>query len=40
MDLQKVLKTLETKKSEFKVLYEDVMSLEDKINTIAKQIAK
>lgn len=35
---EKVLKTLETKKSEFKVLYEDDMSLEDKINTIATKI--
>ena len=33
-----VLETLETKKSEFKVLYPDDMSLEDKISTIATKI--
>ncbi|MDE6208440.1 MAG: formate--tetrahydrofolate ligase [Lachnospiraceae bacterium] len=35
---EKVLETLENKKSEFKVLYEDENSLEDKINTIATEI--
>ncbi len=33
-----VLETLETKKSKFKVLYPDDMSLEDKISTIATKI--
>lgn len=35
---QKVLKTLEEKKSDFKVLYEDNASLEEKIKTVAKEI--
>lgn len=35
---EKVLETLENKKSEFKVLYEDEIPLEDKINTIATKI--
>lgn len=35
---EKVLKTLETKKSGFRLLYEDDMSLEDKIQTVAKEI--
>lgn len=35
---EKVLETLENKKSEFKVLYEDELSLEEKINTIATEI--
>ena len=35
---QKVLKTLEEKKSDFKVLYEDNASLEEKIETVAKEI--
>ena len=35
---QKVLETLETKESNFKVLYEDKLSIEDKINCIAKEI--
>ncbi|MBQ1193503.1 MAG: formate--tetrahydrofolate ligase [Lachnospiraceae bacterium] len=35
---EKVLETLENKKSEFKVLYEDEMPLEDKIETVAKEI--
>ena len=35
---EKVLETLENKKSEFKVLYEDDLSLEEKINTIATEI--
>ncbi len=35
---EKVLTTLENKPSEFKVLYEDELSLEDKINTIATKI--
>ena len=34
----KVLETLEKKESHFKVLYEDELSLEDKIETIAKEI--
>ena len=35
---QKVLNTLETKKSDFKLLYDDSLSLKDKIETIAKEI--
>lgn len=35
---QKVLKTLEEKKSDFKVLYEDNTSLEEKIEIVAKEI--
>ncbi len=35
---EKVLKTLETKESHFKVLYEDEMPLKDKIETVAKEI--
>lgn len=35
---EKVLKTLETKESHFRVLYEDALSLEDKITTVAKEI--
>lgn len=35
---EKVLETLETKESRFHVLYEDELSLEDKIVTIAKEI--
>ncbi len=35
---QKVLDTLEKKESHFKVLYEDALSLEEKIETIAKEI--
>ncbi len=35
---QKVLDTLENKESNFKVLYEDELSLEDKIATVAKEI--
>ena len=35
---EKVLKTLETKKSNFKVLYEDEMPLKEKIRTVAKEI--
>ncbi|MGN0166749.1 MAG: formate--tetrahydrofolate ligase [Acetatifactor sp.] len=35
---EKVLETLETKESHFHVLYEDELSLEDKIVTIAKEI--
>ena len=35
---EKVLETLETKKSEFKVLYEDSLSLKEKIETVAKEI--
>lgn len=35
---EKVLETLENKKSEFKVLYEDDLSLEEKIKTIATEI--
>lgn len=34
----KVLKTLETKKSDFHVLYEDDMPLEEKIRTVAREI--
>ena len=34
----KVLETLETKESNFKVLYPDTLSLEEKIETIAKEI--
>lgn len=36
--VQKILDTLETKESHFKPLYDDEMSLEDKINTIAREI--
>lgn len=35
---EKVLETLETKKSEFEVLYEDSLSLKEKIETVAKEI--
>lgn len=35
---QKVLKTLEEKESHFKVLYEDDLSLKEKIETVAKEI--
>jgi len=35
---QKVLDTLETKESNFHVLYEDTISLEEKIQTVAKEI--
>ena len=35
---EKVLQTLEEKESNFKVLYDDEMSLKDKINTIATEI--
>ena len=35
---EKVLKTLETKESHFKPLYPDDLSLEEKIETIAKEI--
>lgn len=35
---EKVLKTLETKESHFKLLYADDLSLEEKIETIAKEI--
>ena len=35
---EKVLDTLENKKSDFKVLYENELSLKDKIETIAKEI--
>ena len=35
---EKVLKTLETKKSDFRVLYEDVLPLEDKIRKVATEI--
>ena len=35
---EKVLKTLETKESKFKVLYEDELPLKDKIETVAKEI--
>lgn len=35
---QKILDTLETKESHFKPLYDDEMSLEDKIDTIAREI--
>ena len=34
----KVLETLETKKSNFKVLYDDDLSLKEKIETVAKEI--
>lgn len=35
---EKVLKTLETKKSDFRVLYEDALPLEDKIRKVAMEI--
>ncbi|MBQ7924991.1 MAG: formate--tetrahydrofolate ligase [Lachnospiraceae bacterium] len=35
---QKVIQTLETKESNFKVLYPDEMSLKEKIETVAKEI--
>ncbi len=35
---EKVLNTLETKESDFKVLYEDTLSLKEKIETVAKEI--
>jgi len=35
---QKVLNTLENKKSNFKLLYEDNMTIEQKINTVCKEI--
>ncbi len=35
---QKVIQTLETKESHFKMLYEDELPLKDKIETIAKEI--
>ena len=35
---KKVLNTLETKKSDFKVLYDDNLSLKEKIETVAKEI--
>lgn len=35
---QKVLETLETKESHFRPLYEDSLSLEEKIETVAKEI--
>ena len=35
---EKVLKTLETKKSDFRVLYEDELPLEDKIRKVATEI--
>ena len=35
---EKVLKTLETKESKFKVLYEDELPLKEKIETVAKEI--
>ena len=35
---EKVLKTLEEKKSDFRMLYEDDLSLKEKIETIAKEI--
>ena len=35
---QKVLQTLETKESHFRLLYEDSLSLKEKIETVAKQI--
>lgn len=35
---QKLLQTLETKKSDFRVLYENELSLEDKIRTVAAEI--
>ena len=34
----KVLETLETKKSDFKLLYDDSLSLKEKIETVAKEI--
>ena len=34
----KVLETLETKKSDFKLLYDDDLSLKEKIETVAKEI--
>ncbi len=35
---EKVLETLETKESHFKVLYEDELSLKEKIETVAKEV--
>lgn len=35
---EKVLKTLETKKSDFKVLYDNSLSLKEKIETVAREI--
>ena len=35
---EKVLETLETKESNFKLLYEDSLSLKEKIETVAKEI--
>lgn len=35
---QKVLETLETRESSFRVLYEDTLSLKEKIETVAKEI--
>ena len=35
---KKVLETLETKESQFKVLYEDELSLKEKIETVAREI--
>lgn len=35
---QKVLETLETKESKFKVLYDDELSLKEKIETVAREI--
>ena len=35
---EKVLNTLENKKSNFKVLYDDTLSIREKIETIAKEI--
>ena len=35
---EKVLETLETKESNFKVLYEDSLSLKEKIETVAREI--
>ncbi|MBR3942282.1 MAG: formate--tetrahydrofolate ligase, partial [Clostridia bacterium] len=35
---EKVLETLETKTSNFKVLYDDALSLKEKIETVAKEI--
>ena len=35
---EKVLQTLETKESHFKVLYEDELSLKEKVETVAKEI--
>ena len=35
---EKILETIETKESHFKPLYEDELSLEEKIETIAKEI--